>query len=118
MEGAMAETSPADAAIVFDNVRKDYRLGRSQYPTLKEWVLSLPKRQGPRRFRALDGVSFRVEQGQVLGLIGENGSGKSALLKLIAGISAPTSGSIHVHGRVSSLLEIGTGFHPEMTGRE
>lgn len=114
----MAETSPPAAAIVFDNVRKDYRLGRSQYPTLKEWVLSLPKRQGPRRFRALDGVSFSVEQGQLLGLIGENGSGKSTLLKLIAGITAPTSGSIHVHGRVSSLLEIGTGFHPEMTGRE
>jgi len=111
----MSDRAPA---IVFENVSKDYRLGKSQYPTLKEWLLNLHKWEGRKRFRALEGVSFAVEQGQVLGVIGENGSGKSTILKLIAGITAPASGSVHVNGRVGSLLEIGTGFHPEMTGRE
>lgn len=111
----MAEHAPV---IVFDQVVKEYRLGKSQYPTLKEWLLSGGLRQKRKLFRALDGVSFQVYQGQVLGLIGENGSGKSTILKAIAGITAPTSGRVEVQGRVSSLLEIGTGFHPEMTGRE
>ena len=104
--------------IRFEDVVKTYRLGKSQYPTIKEWILN--PGGGRRRpiFQALDRISFSVNQGEVLGLIGENGSGKSTVLKLIAGISSPTSGQIQVEGRVSSLLEIGTGFHPEMTGRE
>jgi len=67
---------------------------------------------------ALDGVSFDVEKGRTLGLIGENGSGKSTMLKIVAGITKPTSGWVATNGKVSALIELGAGFHPEITGRE
>ncbi len=67
---------------------------------------------------ALKDINFKVEQGEVLGIIGKNGAGKSTLLKIISRVTAPTEGKIKVKGRVASLLEVGTGFHPELTGRE
>jgi ABC-type polysaccharide/polyol phosphate transport system ATPase subunit len=74
--------------------------------------------QANERFEALRGVSFDVKSGQTLGIIGENGSGKSTMLKILAGISKPTSGSIITKGRISALIELGAGFHPEISGRE
>jgi lipopolysaccharide transport system ATP-binding protein len=67
---------------------------------------------------ALKDINLEVKQGEILGIIGKNGAGKSTLLKLLSRVTAPTSGSIKVKGRIASLLEVGTGFHPELTGRE
>jgi len=102
----------------FEDVSKIYRLGKRRGDTLKETILSSYRRSKGERFAALDGVTFEVNPGEVLGLIGDNGSGKSTILKMVAGITSPTTGLLEVRGRVSALLEVGAGFHPEMTGRE
>src|SRR6266851_8230265 len=104
------------AAISAEHLEKRYRLRTGRAPTLKELVL----RQIPPAevVYALKDVSFSVDGGQCFGVVGANGSGKSTLLKLIAGIAKPTTGTIDVEGRVSALLELGAGFHPDFTGRE
>jgi len=110
-------------AVELRDVRKIYRRygRRKSFGTLKSALLSggvLRNLRPDTTFLALDGVSFDVEKGRTVGLIGRNGSGKSSLLKLIAGIGKPTSGTVHVSGRVSALIELGAGFHPEISGRE
>ena len=126
-------------AIEFNNVGKQYRLGRVGTGTLSHdlnrwWQTSVLGKEDPylkigevndRSTKgssdyvwALKDISFKVEQGDVVGIIGKNGAGKSTLLKLLSHITAPSTGSIDYRGRIASLLEVGTGFHPEMTARE
>ncbi len=123
--------------IKVSNLSKRYRIGLAEKggKTFRETVMegfSAPIRNFTRLRKltkfsnedeadviwALNDVSFEVKEGEVLGVIGKNGSGKSTLLKILSRITEPTSGSVEIHGRISSLLEVGTGFHPELTGRE
>ena len=110
------------AAVELDGVAKEYRRygpGR-RAGTLKSALLGGRLRDlAPREIlRAVDDVSLRIPSGAAFGIVGRNGSGKSTLLKLMAGITRPTAGSVKVHGRVSALIELGAGFHPEISGRE
>ncbi|GAC1370505.1 MAG: hypothetical protein NVSMB32_14910 [Actinomycetota bacterium] len=105
-------------AIEVADVSKVFKLYHEQYHTLKERLIFLRRAKRFEEFRALDHVSFEIEEGTTFGLIGANGSGKSTLLKLIAGILRPTTGEVRVRGRVGALLEVGAGFHPDLTGRQ
>jgi len=118
----------SDIAIRVDKLSKLYRIGaaQAQHDTLRDAVTGIFRRRpSPLAHRpsdtdlwALKDVSFEVKQGEVVGIIGRNGAGKSTLLKILSRITEPTSGRVTLHGRVASLLEVGTGFHPELTGRE
>jgi ABC-2 type transport system ATP-binding protein len=103
-------------AIEVANVSKRFRVYREKPTSLKQRVLS--GRTRAEDFWALRDVSFEVEQGGTMGLIGHNGSGKSTMLKVIAGILRPTAGLVRERGRIAALIELGAGFHPELTGRE
>jgi ABC-type polysaccharide/polyol phosphate transport system ATPase subunit len=110
-------------AIVVSDVTKVYRryARRKQFATLKSALLDgslISDLKPDETFHALRGVSFAVPTGATFGIIGRNGSGKSTMLKLVAGITKPTSGSVDVRGRISALIELGAGFHPEISGRE
>ena len=114
----------AGRAIEIEGVSKRYELGeRSEpYRTIREAITSALRRGGGSRKRAelwaLRDVDLAIEEGDVIGVIGRNGAGKSTLLKVVCRITEPTAGVARTHGRVGALLEVGTGFHPELTGRE
>jgi ABC-type polysaccharide/polyol phosphate transport system ATPase subunit len=105
--------------IRFDRISQRFRVIRERPDTLREVVAKIFHRNSQfHLFEALQDISFEVKDGELLGIIGRNGSGKSTTLKLIAGVYRPTSGKISVSGKVSALIELGAGFHGDLTGRE
>jgi len=105
--------------IEFRSVTKTYQIMQRATPRVGAWFLSKAFEYLRREpFPALDRLSLRIEPGEMVGLLGSNGAGKSTILKLIAGITQPTSGEVIVSGPVTSLLELGVGFHPDLTGME
>ena len=102
-----------------NSISKKYKLSTQKGPvSLREGFTNIFKSASKEEFWAVNNVSFNLEKGDKLGIIGNNGAGKSTLLKILSRITPPTKGNIHVEGKVASLLEVGTGFHPELTGRE
>jgi lipopolysaccharide transport system ATP-binding protein len=117
----------SNLALRVEDIGKQYNIfTEAQYTTLREKIVEVVKSPvktllnptGSERFWALRHVNFELNHGQVLGVIGKNGAGKSTLLKILSRVVEPTEGQAEIHGRVGSLLEVGTGFHPELTGRE
>jgi lipopolysaccharide transport system ATP-binding protein len=107
----------SDVSIKVDGVSKHYDMFDSPYGQLK-FLLFGDKNDSVRKFQALNNVSFEVKKGEPFGIIGRNGSGKSTLLQIITGTISPSSGSVTTSGRIGALLELGSGFNPEFTGRE
>lgn len=103
--------------IKFDHVTKDFSFQNQK--TFKEFLPALfMGEKTVNKFTALSDISFEIQKGECVGIIGPNGSGKSTILKLVAGVMSPTSGKVHVSGKISPLIELGAGMHPELTGKE
>lgn len=108
-----------DSIITVENVSMRFRMDKNRTTSLKEWVVThLKGKQQYEEFRALDNVNFEVKRGEIMGIIGRNGAGKSTLLKVISGIYKPTTGKVVTAGRVAPMLELGSGFDMELSGRD
>nr|MBA3706914.1 ABC transporter ATP-binding protein [Bacteroidota bacterium] len=109
-----------EIAIRIEGLSKKYHIGKQKDGNLRSSLGKLfsPKNSASEEFWALKDISFDVLKGDIVGIIGKNGAGKSTLLKTLSQITKPSKGRIEIHGRVASLLEVGTGFHAELTGRE
>ena len=115
----MQSNNKTETVIRLDSVSVRFRLPEERIGTLKEYAIRLlQKRVRYNSFLALHGVTINVNKGEIFGFIGRNGAGKSTLLKVISRVLVPTEGRVWIQGRVSPLLELGAGFHPELTGRE
>jgi len=105
--------------IILDNISVRYRAPEVRVGTFKEYAIQILKRQMRiKEFNALSNVNIQVNEGEVIGIVGRNGAGKSTLLKVVSRVLIPTEGRVRLRGWVSPLLELGAGFHPELTGRE
>lgn len=109
-----------DLAIKLEKVSKQYRLGQTGYRSLREDIINTFKRRdaNSQYFWALKDVSFELKKGEAVGIIGPNGAGKSTILKLLAGVTIPSSGTVMTKGKIGALIELSAGLHPELTGRE
>ena len=115
----MADTTASEYAIEVNDVSMIFNIANEQLNNLKEYFIKLMRHElFFKEFRALDHVSFKVRRGEVVGLVGTNGSGKSTMLKCIAGVLEPSMGSVSVRGNIAPLIELGAGFDPELTARE
>ena len=108
-----------DSIIKVDHVSMRFRMDANRTTSLKEWMVTLLKgKRNIQEFRALDNVSFDVKRGEIFGVIGRNGAGKSTILKVVSGIYKPTDGKVVTAGRIAPMLELGSGFDPELSGHD
>lgn len=117
----------SNVIVSFEEVTKEYNVGKVRTDSLRDAIPGLLRRVRRKpehhndsvgKFRAIQGVSFELREGEALGIVGNNGAGKSTILKLVTGVTYPTAGTVSVRGRISSLIELGAGFHPDLTGRD
>jgi ABC-2 type transport system ATP-binding protein len=115
----MSMPTESNPIIILENVSVRYRLPSERIGTLKEYTIRLLQRRLKHRdFLAVKDLNLSVQQGEVFGIVGDNGAGKSTLLKVISKVLRPTTGRVRIYGKIAPLLELGAGFHPELSGRE